>query len=178
MKTNRKNLAKLAADLADDPAVEQGIHDLIERSSMVRLLTQYRMAKGLTQAQVAKGMGCDPSKVSRMESGYDDDLGWMDILKYLQATKTSVSLLFHDLDATIEDRTKQLVYAIHQNLEQLAEIARSYDGDDEAVEKINEFCGEVLLNFMIRFDQSYKKIQHVRPTANTEKRASLAASPE
>lgn len=168
MKTTRKDLAKLAAELADDPLVEQEVKEQIEHSQFVRMLTQFRIAKGMSQADIARAMDCDPSKVSRLENGEDHDLAWKDILLYLNATRTGMNVIFHDQDASLEERTKQLVFAIHQNLEQLADIARSQDGDDEAVEKIHQFCGEVLFNFLIRFDQSYKKIQQVRPSALTD----------
>ncbi len=169
--SKKMGMAKLAAELADNPEIESRVDQLIDKSQVIRILTEGRLARKMTQHDVAQRMGCNQSKVSRIEDGYDDDLTFGDMKRYLNAVDLEFTMMFHDSSAPIQERTKQLVFAIHENLEQLAEIARSQDGNDQAVEKINAFCGEVLMNFIVRYAQSFGKIQQVRPRALTENSA-------
>ena len=175
MSKAKRGVAKLGAELADDPEALGRIEELIDSHQLIRILTTGRIGRGMTQQEVAVRMGCNQSKVSRLEDGCDDDLSFGDLQLYLNAIDMSFSMIFHDSRASLQERTKQLVFAIHENLEKLADIARSEDGNDQAVEKINQFCGEVLMNFIVRYAQSYQKIQQVRPRALTDKAKTLAS---
>ncbi len=149
--------------MAEDQTIQQDVERLEQRSRIVTALVQMRVAKGISQKDVALAMGCDPSKVSRIESGYDDGLTVRDIAKYLSALKATMHILMEDTDAPAAAKIKQHVFAIHRHLESLADLARSVDGDQSIVSKIHEFYGQVLLNFLMRFDDCYKKIRALVP---------------
>jgi transcriptional regulator with XRE-family HTH domain len=158
-----KSVAEIAAALAEDETIQQDVERLEQRSRIVTALVQMRVAKGISQKDIASAMSCDPSKVSRMENGYDDGLTVRDIAKYLGALKATMHVLIEDTDAPAAAQIKQHVFAIHRHLESLADLARSVDGDQSIVSKIHEFYGQVLLNFLMRFDDCYKKIRALVP---------------
>lgn len=59
------------------------------------------------------------------------------------------------------DQIKQHVFSIHEKLESLVRIAKEVDGDTEIVGKINQFYGEVLFNFLSKFESSHPKLRLV-----------------
>ena len=158
MKAKSKTSAALAAELADDPTIAPEVESLIRRSQLVRTLTGLRLSKKLTQKQIADSMKCDQSRVSRIENGYDEDVTFGEIVAYAQAAGCTTNLLFDNATAPAATRIKQHVLAIHSQLESLAKLAEKEGSEEVFIKKINEFMGEVLLNFMIRFDSSYKRV--------------------
>ena len=74
-----------AAFLTEDDAVKKEVEEEVENSRIVNNLLQLRVSKGMTQRKLAERMGCDPSKISRMEAGNDLQLKMGDVLQYLSA---------------------------------------------------------------------------------------------
>lgn len=158
MKKQFKSVAETAAQLAGDEKIQGRVEREILRSRMVTTLLQWRIQKGKTQKQVADYMGCDPSKISKLEAGNDLQLKWTDIIGYLSALGVSVNILFEDQSLPAAGRIKQHVFAIHNLLEKLANLAKQVGDDNNIVDKIHQFYGEVLLNFLSKFGDSYKKL--------------------
>ena len=80
-----------AAFLAEDDAVKSEVEEEVENSRIVNKLLQLRASKGVTQRELAERMGCDPSKISRMEAGNDLQLKMGDVLQYLSALDVTMS---------------------------------------------------------------------------------------
>jgi len=164
-------VAKLAGGLAEDQAAADRVraHELNTR--LVGMLIGLRTGKGLSQRQIAGKMGVNPSKVCRMEAGSDDQLHWGDVLRYMRALGVNVSLLVDDPGLPAAARIKHHVLTAHALLEQLRALAQKTGEGDEITAKIKEFYGEVLLNFMLRFCDSYVRLPQAGPI-------SIASSPE
>lgn len=158
MKKKLKSVAEIAANLAGDETIKGRVDREIMRSRMVTTLLQFRIQKGKTQKQVAEYMGCDPSKISKIEAGNDLQLKWIDIIGYLSALGVSINILFEDPSIPAAGQIKQHVFAIHNLLEKLAGIAKQVGDDTQIVDKIHLFYGEVLLNFLSKFGDSHKKL--------------------
>ncbi len=170
-KTKSSEAASLAALLASDPAVEAKVEREIQLSTVVSHLLALRVGKGLTQDQVAERMGCDASKISRLESGTDEGLKWMDIVGYSSAVGTDIRLAFEDRDLPAADRIKHCVFEIDTGLKQLAELTKTLGTNDGITQKIHSFYAEVLFNFLVRYKDSCDSIgltiraPHVAPKA-------------
>jgi len=158
MTTKIHSTAHAAALLASDPSAEQQAQEEINNSRLISRLIALRVAKGLTQEKIAEGMGCDASKVSRMESGDDYGLRFADLAGYVQALNVELILDFHDRDAVATDQIKESVVRIHENLEKLCALAKQAGEKDKIAEKIHQFYKEVLFNFLIRYESSYQKL--------------------
>lgn len=156
-----ESVAAAAAFLADDAGVKQQVEDEIKASTLVNALVGMRVDKGVSQRDIAKAMGCTPSKVSKLESGRDSTLKWGDVCAYLSALDMNMSLMFDDSTLPAADRIKQCVLRAHELLEDLARLAEEVDDDTEITDKIHQFYGEVLFNFMTRFGDSYKRLAAV-----------------
>jgi transcriptional regulator with XRE-family HTH domain len=158
MKTRFKNTADAAAHLAENPDVAPAVQQEIQRNTLVSTLLAMRIGKGLTQETIAQRMGCDPSKISRIESGNDEQLKWLDIIGYTIALQVQMSVLFDDESLPPAVRIKQCVFKIDDDLRKLALMAQEFDGDNRTAEKINEFYKEVLFNFLKRFTANQERL--------------------
>jgi transcriptional regulator with XRE-family HTH domain len=150
-----------AAFLADDPAVKEKVESEINASTLVKALISMRVGKGLSQSEVAKTMGCTPSKISKLEAGKDSVLKWGDVCAYLSAIGMNLSLMFDDSSLPAAERIKQCVFRTHELLEDLAKLAEEVGDDAEITDKIHQFYGEVLFNFVTRFGDSYKRLTSI-----------------
>ena len=153
-----KSVAEAAAALAENPKVKQSVEHEINCAGLIATLLELRVSKGLTQQQMAEAMGCDASKVSRMEAGHDFALKWADIVGYLGALNVGLHMVFEDPSLPAADRIKQHVFRIHDDLEKLAALAKQVGGEDEIAKKIHQFYGEVLINFLVRYKQNFNKL--------------------
>jgi transcriptional regulator with XRE-family HTH domain len=181
MNTKAKTIAQMAAALAEDPKVEQDVREEINRNLLVSYLLSLRVSKKLTQEQVATAMGCDASKISRIESGNDENLKWGDIAAYAGALNVNICVLFEDPNLPAAERIKRCVYKISEHLKKLAELARKVGGDDDIAKKINEFSGEVLLNFLLRYKDHHdemKSFVQIAPSAHPAIEATEVAAPK
>ena len=70
-------------------------------------------------------------------------------------------LAFEDEKLPAAARIKTHVLQIHKLLEELSVLAKEVGDDDNITSKIHEFYGEVLFNFMIRFEENYKRLPSI-----------------
>ncbi len=158
MSTKFNSTAEAAGHLAGKPEIAQKVQNEIDRSAIVNMLLSMRVNKGITQEQVADSMKCDPSKISRIESGNDAQLKWLDIAGYARALNVQMSILFDDESLPAAARIKQCVFNIDEDLQRLAHIVQQFDGDDQVANKISRFYQEVLFNFVKRFSDNQERL--------------------
>jgi len=161
MTTKHTNAADAAAALTGRKETQQRIQMMADRSEIVRALIAMRTSKNMTQAAIASRMQCTQSRISKLEAGTDDSLSIGELRAYLSALKVNMSLLFDDHTEPAAVRIKHLVFAIDGLLKSLGETAKSVVDDQEIIAGINRFYKEVLVNFLIRFDQNYKQLQPI-----------------
>ena len=166
-----KSVADAAAFLAVDDSVKNLVEEEIDHSQIVNNLLRHRLRKGISQKELSKSMGCDSSKISRMEAGNDLQLKVGDIMQYASALGIDMNVVFEDKTLPVAEQIKSHVFSIHEQLEQLVVIAKQVDGDKLIIDKIKAFYGEVLLNFLLRFTDSHKKLRIVSEHDNPEQHA-------
>jgi transcriptional regulator with XRE-family HTH domain len=166
----KDSAADMAAYLADDLDAADRVESELERNQVVRTLVRLRLRKNLTQKEVAEQMGCGASKVSKLESGNDESLKWGDIVCYAEAVGARMNLLISDEEWPAAQRIKQHVFRIHELLEELKELARTVQHDQDIISRIDEFYGQVLLNFLLRFGDSYSSLKALVPTSTAAQR--------
>lgn len=163
MSKKNATTAMLAASLTGDPEAAARVAAHQAETRFVRALIDMRIEKKLSQRDLAKKMGVGPSKVCRLESCSDKDLNLGDVFLYAKALGVTMSVMFDDPALPAADRIKHHVIAAHALLEQLRKLAHQVGGEDSISEKIKQFYGEVLLNFAIRFGDSYSKLPGATP---------------
>lgn len=153
--------AEAFASIVGDDTVKDAIQEEVCKTPLIDTLVRMRMQKGVSQKRLAELMRCTPSKISRLESSTDDTLKLSDIKEYVRALNIGMSIVFENNDLPAADQIRQHVFSIHEKLESLVKIAKEVDGDTEIVGKINQFYGEVLFNFLSKFESSYSKLRMV-----------------
>lgn len=153
--------AEAFASIVGNDTVKDAIQDEVDKTQLIDTLVQMRMQKGVSQKRLAELMQCTPSKISRLESSTDDTLKLSDIKEYVRALNIGMSIVLEDNDLPAADQIKRHVFSIHEKLENLVKIAKEVDGDSEIIGKINQFYGEVLLNFLVKFESSHSKLRMV-----------------
>ena len=160
MANNLTSTAELAAQLAGNPKVQKQVEQEIRNSKLVSTLIIFRTQKNLSQKEIADAMGCTASKISKLESGNDQNLKWGDIVSYLAALEIKTSILFDDETLPAAYRIKHRVLEIHRLLEGLADLAQSVNDDKSIVDKIHQFYGEVLFNFLVHFEANHDLLKN------------------
>ena len=161
MNATYKEVSQAAAFLADDPEVKERVENEILKNQLVSTMIRIRVDKGISQKVVADAMHCDPSKISKLEAGNDEHLKWIDVVGYLTALGVNFNISFEDKNMSAADKIKHHVFMIHDLLEQLADLAKEVGDDRDFTDKIKQFYGEVLFNFMMRFGDSCEKLGSV-----------------
>jgi DNA-binding transcriptional regulator YiaG len=57
------------------------------------ICAEMRVSKGLTQRQLAQAIGCSQGRISKLESGRDEDLRLQDLIDYTLATDETFWLM-------------------------------------------------------------------------------------
>ena len=148
------DMARFAAELADDPAMEPAYRELRENTRIVSALVLARARKGMSQADVAKAIGVDPSTISRFETKSDDKLELGMLKKYIGAIGLHASIVFDDGSQSDAACIKSCVFAIHDLLGRLTDIARKHPDDASLCDGIAKFQAEVLINFLAKYRDS------------------------
>jgi len=156
-------VAKMAAQLCDDPAAEQGVLDHAQRVRLISMLERMRIDQNLSQREMAKKMGYTPSRLCRMEASADADLKFGDILAYINALGMNMCLTFDSEQQPAAHRIKSHVAAIHKLLEELCALAKHVGQGDLLASKIKEFYGEVLFNFLLGYVKNYDALPESPP---------------
>ena len=91
-----KSVAEAAEFLAVDDTVKNLVQDEIDNSQIVNNLLRLRLRKGVSQKELSRSMGCDSSKISRIEAGNDVQLKIGDISQYASALGVQMNVVFED----------------------------------------------------------------------------------
>ncbi len=177
--THTMSVAEAAGKLADNVEITAHVEKRIADSRLVTMLIQLRVEKKLTQKEIAISMGCSPSRISKLEADADDNLGLADIKGYLRATKTTMSIFFDsNRDLPAATKIKQHVFEIDDLLKELVNLA-SKDVGKDIVDKIHQFSGEVLMNFLRLFGNNYENLRTIVKMYSTEpETAALSPIPD
>jgi transcriptional regulator with XRE-family HTH domain len=151
----------LAGELAGDAEAREDVELLIRESWMIRAMIVHRMRAGMTQREIARRMGCSPSRISKIESGTDHSLGWVEVYRYFGALGLNVSVMLDQPSVPLAAKIKHHVFAIDEQLKELTRLAGQTESDSTIREGIARFYKEVLFNFLARFKGQYDEFTSV-----------------
>jgi transcriptional regulator with XRE-family HTH domain len=133
----------MVRDLAGDTAFADDVAKGVRQRGVIDYLMAQRVVANLSQKDVAQRMGCTQSRVSKLESGTDDDLRGADLEAYAAALGLDVAVVFAKKGMTIADRVKYHVIAVRRLLHHIADLS----ADDKVMaNEANKFFVEVLYN--------------------------------
>jgi transcriptional regulator with XRE-family HTH domain len=145
-------------EMLKDSGVEGEILDAVEEvrhQQVANELAKMRVAKGLTQKQMAALIGCTQGRISKLETGRDEDLTLKDLLDYAKATDSGFQIGIGPR-LTLAESVKYHVFALKRNLDELVKLANK--GDDEIIKGIENFLEQVVFNLAFRLGQCLKSM--------------------
>jgi transcriptional regulator with XRE-family HTH domain len=117
----------MVRDLSEDKEQGEKAATRLEQRNIVHGLIGLRIAGGLSQSDMAQRMGCTQSKVSKFESGRDNDLRIGDLYGYTDALGLEMTIYLGKKGRTIADRMRSRVSEIRFLIGQLTKWASHED---------------------------------------------------
>lgn len=138
-----KSVTEMIRDLSGDTAFADDVAKRVRQRGVIDYLMAQRAAANLSQNDVAQRMGCTQSRVSKLESGTDNELRGADLEAYAGALGLDVAVFFAKQGMTIADRVKYHVIAVRKLLHHIADLSAN---DKVMASEANKFFVEVLYN--------------------------------
>lgn len=149
------SVAEMVRSVSDDPQFADDFDRRVNSRRLVKHLFAMRNAEGLSQKDIADRIGCSQSRISKLESGNDDDLRLADLAAYLRALDLDLCLVFGQKDSTIVNKIKYHAVAIKRLLAELVKLAQM---DKQIAEGVAGFHGEAFFNLIKILRDSVKDL--------------------
>jgi len=154
--------------LSEEQKFEEVTKKQIEGKQISKFLTLLRCRERLTQKQIAKKIGCTQSKISKIETSFDNELSISDLIDYAKALNLKLELGYRKSSVKIVDLIKYHASKISKYLNQLVDLAKDKK-DDDIAEGVDRFLGEAVYN-MIRISvEPYAKLLKAKNIRKKEK---------
>jgi transcriptional regulator with XRE-family HTH domain len=167
---------RTTSEMLEDLGIPREIIDEVkdvEGQEAVNILVSLRVAKGLTQKELAAALGCSQGRISKLESGRDEDLRLKDFLDYTRATKDAVWITVGT--PTISETIKLHIRAIRRLLGELVALA----GEDRAIsDGISRFLDDILVETGRLVESSKEALSCKQSPEKAELEITALVSPE
>jgi transcriptional regulator with XRE-family HTH domain len=130
-------------DVSDDSTFADDMDRRLMQREIVKHLVALRSMKELSQGDIAKHLNCTQSRISKLESGTDDELSIGDLARYLDALGLSMRLVVTKKHCTAADEVKHHAFSIKRIMDELANLAVD---DAPAARSVLNFMGEAAWN--------------------------------
>jgi transcriptional regulator with XRE-family HTH domain len=139
--------AELLRGVEGAEEIVDALQKRIAQRQIIKHLMALRASKGLSQKDIATVFGCTQSKISKLESGIDDDLKLGDLESYLAALGLEPSLVLKKKGHTIVDEIKYHWSCLGHALNKLLGLAHR---DPDIAVNVGKFSNEVAFNYLAR----------------------------
>jgi predicted XRE-type DNA-binding protein len=152
MKKNSQHnsVSEMVQALSDDQTFADEFAKRVSDRQLIKVLTVLRTQAGLSQKELAAKLNCTQSKVSKLESGCDADLGFGDVIDYTQAVEHEMRIFLVPKGQRIVDDVKMHAFIIKRLLDRLVQMV-GHDG--VMIKAAADFLGETAFN-LTRYVQS------------------------
>jgi transcriptional regulator with XRE-family HTH domain len=117
----------MVRDLSEDKEQAERTAQRISERCILDFLMALRSSKNLSQADIAQKMRCTQSKISKLESGKDDDLRLGDFHAYTAALGMEMTITLAKSNRTIINQITSCARAFRRMLLKLAQLACHHD---------------------------------------------------
>jgi transcriptional regulator with XRE-family HTH domain len=122
--------------LSKDNALAESIARKIDERNIINHLMATRALKGLSQKDIAEKMDCTQSRISKLESGKDDDLRIGDFHGYAEALGFQLAVLITNKGKpSITQRIKHHTSALKNIYAELSELVAGDDAMSKGAKK-------------------------------------------
>lgn len=132
-----KSVKALIDKISEGSQFKKKAEDVLERKQLAKFLFALRCKKGYTQAGLAKKIGCSQSRISKIESSFDEELNIKDFLDYAKALDLQFELGYRSQSVKTVDLIKYHAFKIKHYLEILTKLAQDDESMDEEIKKFH-----------------------------------------
>jgi len=154
-KKRYSNVSKMLHDLSGDDQFNKEFDERVGQRQLVKFLIALRTVKNVSQADVANALGVTQSKISKIESGIDDDLRFGELKAYARALGMDIELFLANRERTIVDDVKFHAFRFKHFLDQLAKFA---ERDEGIAHGVANFMGEAFFNVVKLIQDSASRL--------------------
>lgn len=154
-KTKYASVADMVRSVSEDRQFADDFERRVNSRRLVKHLFALRSGKNMSQKDIAERVGCSQSRISKLESGNDEDLRLADLAAYLRALGLDLCLVFGQQDSTLVNKIKYHALAIKRLLTELGKLAQT---DERIAEGVAGFHGEAFFNLIKIFRDSAKEL--------------------
>lgn len=141
-----RNVREMVKGLSEDDKFKESALNEIENKSIAKFLFILRNKHNLTQKQLADKIGCTQSRISKIESAYNNEITVKDLSDYGEALNLQLEIGYRNKDLKIVDSIKYHAFKIKGYLEKLVDLV---EGDEILAKKILEFHLEAYANLTV-----------------------------
>lgn len=121
------SVAEMLNDVSEDQKFAEDVTRRLEQREVIKQLIALRCKENKSQGDIAKHMSCSQSKISKLESGTDEELSIGDLAMYLDALGKSTRIVVLDKNCTAADEVKYHTHSIQRILGEVTELAQGSD---------------------------------------------------
>lgn len=102
MTTHKKysSVSEMVNSVSDDAQFADDVTRLLEQREIIKQLIALRCREGKSQTDIARHMKCSQGRISKLESGLDEELSIGDLAMYLDALGRSSRIVVMDKHCT------------------------------------------------------------------------------
>lgn len=164
----------MVKSLSSEEALKELFPKIIKEKSLGKYLFLLRCEHGLSQKELASIMGCTQSRISKIESAYDQEITIKDLLDYAKALKLKLEIGYRHPSVKLIDLIKYHAFKIRGYLNQLRVIAKD---DEKLQEGIAEFHVEALFNLCKMVADSLTRMKFVQKAQRKEEQSIHFSAP-
>lgn len=101
-----KSVEDMITELSGGDRFKESAINEIENKSIAKFLFTLRCRHNLTQKQLADKIGCTQSRVSKIESAYNNEITIKDLSDYGEALNLQLGIGYRNKDVKIADEVK------------------------------------------------------------------------
>lgn len=161
-----KNVKSMLEATGVSKATQKKVAEELHSKNLSHFLSTVRCEKKLTQKELAARLNWSQTKVSNIESTYNENMNMGDFMAFLNACGLTVGIEVFDKDVTIVEKIKFYALKIQNYLSQLCDMAK---GDTLMIEAIRDFHEEAELNLNRIVRKSKSLLGANRKTSDADK---------
>jgi transcriptional regulator with XRE-family HTH domain len=140
--TEFKSVSEAFSKIVDNET-QQLFEKQLRSRQVVKTLVALRASKNLTQGDISEALGCSQAKISRIENGFDSDLGIAELEGYAKTTGCEVTLMFSERGKGLADQIKYHAFCIREAFLKLAELSHK---DESIAQGVAELHVQAFIN--------------------------------
>ena len=144
-KNTYDDVAGMVRAASESPELAAALKKRLADRQVIKHLLMLRAASGKSQEDIAKALNCSQSRVSKLENGVDADLGFGDLVRYVNALGCHAQIVIFKKGTKLVDQVKFHFFQTKEIMERLVRLSKT---DPEIAKGVAKFFGEAGFNFL------------------------------